>query len=175
MFVFLFDMQTNQHYLPTAYIWASPICGTAQCHFDSRVDFPFYAINHIALSCPSPPFTGPVKLANSARRYAKKKTHSRLVPSLWGCCAAERAITLSISSHIILPAETHKHSDTNITESSLAPLKSISCHMNSNISTYEQKLSNLWVGQKSEKQVMSAITKNFQEMCEMSLGVKDCS
>ena len=117
-----------------------------------RVDFPFYAINHIALCCPSPPLTGPVKLAHSSRRYGKKKkkAHSRLVPSLWGCCAAERAITLSISSHIILPAETHKHSDTNITESSLAPLKSISRHMNSNISTYEQKLSNLWVGQKCE-------------------------
>ena len=125
------------------------------------------------LSIPS--FHWPCEIGKLSQKICKKKTHSRLVPSLWGCCAAERAITLSISSHIILPAETHKHSDTNITESSLAPLKSISCHMNSNISTYEQKLSNLWVGQKSEKQVMSAITKNFQEMCEMSLGVKDCS
>jgi len=47
------------------------ISGTANCEFSLGMDFPFKAINHIALYCPCPPFTGLVKLAQSARRCAK--------------------------------------------------------------------------------------------------------
>lgn len=163
MFVFLLDMQTNHHYLPTAYI--EQVRFVEQQYVISIQEWIFPFMPSTTSLWAVPPLLS-LALWNWHTQpedmQKKKKKHSRLVPSLWGCCAAERAITLSISSHIILPAETHKHSDTNVTESSLAPLKSISCHTNSNISTYEQKLSNLWVGQKCENASCQQLQKTLK-------------